>query len=488
MNKSIDELIPDFERVMGQSFKNLSVFAKNELVGVWALQGDWERVRAAMDIIDPFMKIGALNGLTWHAWLLTRQSDEAFGIWEEIRGSKEVDSMQWNDAAAYLAYANQPQYLTKLRLSDWNFPIHAELLKKVNELYFAPSGAVEVTGAKSFEKQMDSVVFNSILPPPMSAWQFACYHGSHTSISLALKTYKKWEEQNAMAALRRGHLHDNTIAPSWSSTCFAHGHAIFMRRANAESIVSFLGNIKNNSDGLLFNFYQDSYDLESSDDSGKSNGWNKLCWPKLQKRENVLIQSARILNAKESAILIGSLSEMDMDNVKKSFEENRLDWDFFIKNMNLHGYEDRATVWHDFLKNNCSGVAQQYYMSDLFTAIKKDNMDGVKFLLKYDPDFLERKTWTYEDDAPKSVSRGKKMGTALVRAVMLRKEDIANFLISLGASVKPLKEMLEYKPFRANAYYASCVPFAENLILKESVNKKFKKSINVVEESKQKAL
>ena len=441
---TFDTIYPEFKNIIGKTFADISTETKSQIAAEWAVSGDWSRVDLIIEGVDPFLPIGAFNGLDWHTWLLTRKDEACFDRWLRIREVPlNKDRDEWNTAAALLAYANEFSMFERLlHDEDLTGLISPTKMFVKNGLRFESAAANgnnnRVNNFFFSVEKIESGFDNMVGPLELSG-----YHASIDLFDTFLKRKKEILIRNPSNTKKSKKFHG--LSSSFKNTAISMAAKLWMSGDERIDILKMYE---------LLNVY---------------NGW-------------ALTNSGTYIKSESSALLFAlenmsaeSLSELaeiiDAKSVDTVFV-NIHEWNNVVKGV-LFGsgsLEKKPVVDKLVDKAVASKMPQMtVYVGDLWDAIKNNKQNVVQFILKEHPELLEEKNWIFENRHERSEKKGSKKGTALAFACLVGNMDIANYLIGVGADTSVLKDILAYKPFMNSEKSVFFKTAAEKILLGKKI-------------------
>lgn len=457
MANSFDILFPEFQKGVGIPYESLSLSVKTELAGEWLIQGQQEKVFAAISSgsISPFSPVGAFSGLSWSEYLITRNTKEANTLWLKMR--KELTSFVgdsgWGDSAALAASVNNEALFPLLSENDWVETIDVFKLKDAG-VVISTSVPLSSENKIEFDKSFfnDGGRTNSYdKRTHRAAIELIGFHGSKLGVECYLSNLRSYQVSHPDQNLNRG-LTGATTQNGFDFYFYLSGMLKYIKnvdlldpkplklmlksRTEEFSKVdagrsSLAGGVKSIVRGLLVNVSDEHFnDLFAAT-------------PKCAKQ---LFCNAFSQSWKETKVLLIEKNKAHRIEVMDQIEEK------------------------DDKKFNHS----EFYLRDLWSAIDKKQLSFVAYLVNKNPEWLNEKDWVYENRSSwrKNNTTGSKKGNCLAYAAVKGADEIANFLVEKGADVKSLQEVANYEPFKNSELYQTFQPIADRIRLKQKIEVK----------------
>lgn len=412
-----------------------------------------------------------LGGLSFHEWLLTNKDPKAFDIWKSIRLKEKNDGTyninNWANSAALIIYSNLPERLDILDKEEWAGAVFIEKLVK-NKIEFQPN--------KKFPKSIqEKLKFNAQSSRPyLSAIELSILSGSKSLIKRAIKIKKKLHKE-------KGSHKDKSIT---SLAYYLRFCSLYEGSFPIDTISKLLNNV------CGYKTHPKEMSLFFNDAIKKLNtNQLKIIWEEMNDNaKRCFIDSFDCVFPNIQRYLLGE-ERIDVIKYITSLVNNKnqkkvclVSFDYFIylvregKSRSVEFLVDKSPGWLYIKKqyhNNEGLVIKEFYHA-LSCAIerKDDNMtktllskakkgysfyemwdcvdnglyQSVDILLDKNPEWLESKYWVFKN------GMHSKKSTPLSLATINSDKKMMDLLLSKGACLKPLKELLNHAPLTNDKY------------------------------------
>lgn len=444
--EKFDKKYPEFERAVGIKFSQMSADTQTMLLAEWVKAGQWERVQAGQEFIKPFMRVDALSGNSFHEWLLTNPEERAFDLWKSIRNREQQTGTyraeQWGDSAALILYANFPERLSALGLKEWSKSINVVELKTRGIEFHS---VAEVSD--KIKSDVEDAWFKSDRKTEATPMDCACYHGSEVSIKASLEVFKTTVAQV------------HFLPTTWRKSNLFEAFKWYMRLGD-EAPLSTLTDALHTTNAWSVSEDRSSYGVNTE---GEKNllktaflrfGLNRVqdFWKSApdEAKDDLFSSARKWVDFKRQLLKKERLSHLNLAQTLEVAYTNKLD-----KTMK---------------------DVPNFTLGDLWESIKNGNASGAYWLLERHPEWLEEKDWVYENRSGSSAKgradAGSKKGTPLVLAAVHGHQELVEGLLAKGASPAPLKDIMDYAPFKKSEHYKRFASIAERVRLRQKVTKK----------------
>lgn len=406
----------------------------------YAINGDWDILHNRHVHIDMFTRSSSLNGATFHEWLLTNPDPKAFELWNTVysylSNSHYFPFCELSNSAALVLYANLPYRFNKLLGDDklWDRGVNVKNLMECGIKFNFNTNVPEET-KKNVLKKLFNFENKEKNKRVYSCLDLACLHG-YTDLMDSIVS--KIESHNSATSI----INDSKEVVNTLGYYIMNGDTLPLDPLL--SMIERLGiwsctkkhNYLDLSRDSLFERAVESYGVDRI----------KKFWEKLpQKEKTSFIEGLYYINA---------------DVVEKHNGGHILKKSLFYKNR-----FDVVDLIHDLESSYYSGVGKRkrmfaYDFRFFFECIARGDEDGVDYLLKRNPEWLEKRGVLSTDKLHCS-----KKGSALVLAVIHGHANMAFDLIEKGASPKNLSFLIEADYFKNIENYDTFMPIAEKILL-----------------------